>query len=65
MWQLQRHKITDTDVKFLNALKKTRKFWSNDKHFMKIFQKIQKGKNLKRNEFDKVQYYLRKSCQNY
>jgi hypothetical protein len=63
MWQLQGHRTTDTEIKFLNALKNTRKFWDNDKHFTKIVQKMEKGKNLKRDEFYKVQFYLQKGYQ--
>ena len=59
MWHLQRHETNDTEIKFLNALKNTRKFWDNDKHFTKIVQKMEKGKNLKRKEFDKVYTHIR------
>ena len=65
MWQLQGHKTTDTEIKFLSALENTRKFWGGDKQFTKIIKKMQKGKNLKRNEFDKVQFYLRKGSKPY
>ena len=46
-------------MKFLIALEKTRELWDNDKQFAKIVQKMQKGKNLKRKEFDKVHAHLR------
>ena len=46
------------NVKFLRALEKTRKLWVNDKQFAKIVKKMEKGKNLKRKEFDKVHTHL-------
>jgi hypothetical protein len=53
------------NLKFLRALEKTREIWDNDKQFSRIVQKMQKGKNLKREEFDKVHLYLRENCQYY
>ena len=47
------------NMKFLIVLEKTRELWDNDKQFAKIVQKMQKGKNLKRKEFDKVHAHLR------
>ena len=47
------------NIRFLLALEKTRRLWGNDKQFTKIVQKMQKGKNLKQVEFDKVHFYLR------
>ncbi len=65
MWHLQGHKTTDTEIKFLQAVENTRKFWGSDEQFTQIIQKMQKGKNLKRNEFEKVQFYLRKGAKQY
>jgi len=49
--------------KFLRALKKTRSTWYNDKQLTKIIQKMERGKNLKRKEFDKVYWHIRTHCQ--
>jgi len=51
------------NAKFLRALEKTRILWDNDKQFTKIVQKMQKGKNLKRKEFDKVYFYIQEYLQ--
>jgi len=51
------------NAKFLKALKKTRKNWENDKKFAKIVQKMKKGKNLKRKEFDRLYFLLREKGQ--
>jgi hypothetical protein len=48
---------------FLNAVIKTRKSWNNDKQFKKIVEKMEKGKNLKRKEFEKVYSMLREQGQ--
>lgn len=65
MWHQQEHKTSDTEIKFLTALENTRKFWDSNKEFKKIIQKMQKGKNLKRSEFDKVQFYLQIGARHY
>jgi hypothetical protein len=44
--------------RFLNTLRKTQKTWQKDKEFATIFQKIEKGKNLKAKEFLRVQSLL-------
>ena len=51
------------NVKFLRVLKKTRSTWYNDKQLKKIIQKMERGKNLKRKEFDKVYWHIRTHCQ--
>ena len=51
------------NAKFLRALEKTRILWDNDKQLTKIVQKMQKGKNLKRKEFDKVYFHIREYLQ--
>lgn len=48
---------------FLSAVAKTRKSWNNDKQFQKIVEKMEKGKNLKRKEFEKVYSVLREQGQ--
>ena len=47
--------ITD---RFLETLRKNQTNWQNDKEFAKIVKKMEKGKNLKKNEFAKVQWTL-------
>ena len=49
--------------KFLRALVKTRDSWESDKQFTKIFQKLEKGKDLKREEFDRVYVMIRETAQ--
>ena len=49
--------------KFLRALVKTRDSWESDKQFTKIFQKLEKGKDLKREEFDRVYVMIRETVQ--
>jgi hypothetical protein len=51
------------NVKFLRALEKTRSMWYNDKQLAKIIKKMERGKNLKRKEFDKVYMHIRTHCQ--
>jgi len=51
--------------RFLRAIMKTRRSWENDKQFSKIVKKMQKGKNLKRKEFDQVYFLLRERGQCY
>jgi len=48
---------------FLSAVIKTRKSWNNDKQFQKIVEKMEKGENLKRKEFEKVYSILREQGQ--
>lgn len=45
--------------RFLVVLKKTRKEWNNDKKFGKLFKKMEKGKNLKKDEFSRLYFMLR------
>ena len=52
-----------SNPKFLRALMKTRTIWESDKQFTKIFQKMEKGKNLKREEFDRVYFMIREMGQ--
>jgi hypothetical protein len=47
--------ITD---RFLEALRKNQTNWQNNKEFAKIVKKMEEGKNLKKNEFSKVQWIL-------
>ena len=47
--------ITD---RFLEALRKNQKNWKNNKEFAKIVKKMEEGKNLKKEEFSKVQWIL-------
>lgn len=44
--------------RFLTTLRKTQKIWQKDREFAKIFQKMEKGKNLKAKEFSRVQSLL-------
>jgi len=52
---------TLTRARFLATLGKTRNQWKNDKQFKKIIQKMEKGKNLKKKEFDKFWSILQES----
>ena len=51
------------NVMFLRVLEKTRSEWYNDKKFAKIVKKMEKGKKLKRKEFDEVYMRIRNYCQ--
>jgi hypothetical protein len=51
------------NVMFLRVLEKTREEWYNDKKFAKIVKKMEKGKKLKRKEFDEVYMRIRSYCQ--
>jgi hypothetical protein len=42
--------------RFLETLRRNKKKWQNNKEFVKIVEKMQNGKNLKREEFSKVQW---------
>jgi hypothetical protein len=48
---------------FLRVIEKTRSEWYNDKKFAKIVKKMEKGKKLKRKEFDEVYMRIRNYCQ--
>jgi hypothetical protein len=50
------------NLQFLRALEKTSSKWCNDKQLAKIVKKMEKGKNLKRKEFDKVYMHIRTYC---
>ncbi len=43
---------------FLKVILKNRDDWKYDKEFAKIVEKMQKGKNLKKNEFAKVHWFI-------
>lgn len=49
--------------RFLAAVGKTRSSWENDKQFTKILRKMEKGKNLKKKEFNKLYFILRERGQ--
>ena len=51
------------NIQFLRVLQKTRSKWCYDKKFAKIVQKMEKGKKLKRREFDKVYLHIHTYCQ--
>ncbi len=42
--------------RFLETLRRNQKKWQNNKEFVKIVEKMQNGKNLKHEEFSKVQW---------
>ena len=44
--------------RFLQTLINNQASWKNEKEFVKIVKKMQKGKNLKKKEFAKVQCVL-------
>ncbi len=46
------------NAQFLRVLKKTRATWIHDKDFSKIVGKMEKGKNLKKNEFARIHWFL-------
>jgi hypothetical protein len=50
------------NVQFLKALERTRSMWDSDDQFAKIVQKLQKGKKLKRKEFEKVYLHIHTYC---
>ena len=58
MWSTQKHAPSDLEAKFLQTLAKTRKAWGHDEKFKEVVQKIQRGRSLKRQEFDVVYDYL-------
>jgi len=45
-------------MRFLKALRRTQAKWANDKQLTKIVEKMEKGKKLKREEFDRVYSHL-------
>ena len=53
---------TLTRARFLVILGKTRNQWKNDRQFKKIMQKMEKGKNLKKKEFDEFWSILQESA---
>ncbi len=44
--------------RFLETLRKNQTNWQNNREFAKIVKKMETGKNLKKNEFSKVQGVL-------
>jgi hypothetical protein len=53
---------TLTRTKFLVTLSKNSTQWKNYKQFKKTMQKMEKGKNLKKKEFDKFWAILQKNA---
>jgi len=43
---------------FLNVILKNREDWKHNKEFAKIVEKMQRGKNLKKNEFAKIHWFI-------
>jgi hypothetical protein len=43
---------------FLEAIRNTRTNWEHDKELNKIVKKMEKGKNLKKNEFTRIYWAL-------
>ncbi len=46
-------------MRFLEALRRTQDSWGNDKQLTKIVEKMEKGEELKREEFERVYSHLR------
>jgi len=42
----------------LKAIIKNREDWQHDKEFLKIVEKMKKGKKLKKKEFSKIHWFL-------
>lgn len=47
--------------KFISALEKTSSHWKNDKQFTEIREKMKQGKDLTKEEFDKL-YFILQEC---
>ena len=43
---------------FLNAIMRNREVWKHDKDFAKIVKKMEKGRNLRKKESDKIHWVL-------
>ena len=50
-----REPITD---RFLETLRNNKPDWKNDRAFAKIIKKMEEGKNLKKEEFAKIHWFL-------
>jgi len=50
------------NMQFLRALENTRSMWDSDEKLTKIVQKLKKGKNLKRKEFERVYLHIHTYC---
>ena len=53
VWNLQ---LKEQNVLLLRAILQNREYWKYDKEFPKIIEKMQQGKNLKKNEFSKIHW---------
>ena len=50
--------LEQQNARFLEAVIGIRSSWEHDKEFTKIVKKMEKGKNLKKNEFAKIHWIL-------
>jgi hypothetical protein len=48
--------LKEQNVLMLRAILQNREHWKYDKELPKIIEKMQKGKNLKKNEFSKIHW---------
>ena len=51
--QLEQH-----NSQFLNVIMKNREDWKYNKEFVKIVEKMQRGKQLKKKEFTKIHWFI-------
>ena len=50
--------LEEQNVLLLRAVLQNREHWKYDKEIRKIVEKMQKGKNLKKNEFSKIHWLI-------
>jgi len=50
--------LKEQNTLFLRTILQNRERWKYDKEFDKIVTKIEKGKNLKKKEFDKIHWLI-------
>jgi hypothetical protein len=50
--------VEEQNALFLRTILQNRAGWKYDKEFAKIVTKMEKGKNLKKKEFDKIHWLI-------
>jgi hypothetical protein len=58
IFEMECMQLEQQNARFLEAVIEIRSSWEHDKEFTKIVEKMEKGKNLEKNEFAKIHWIL-------
>jgi hypothetical protein len=50
--------LKEQNMLLLKTIQQKHERWKHDKEFAKIVTKMEKGKNLKKKEFDKIHWFI-------